>query len=107
MNWMCVFTVVQITPIAIDNIDWRTFVIFAVFCALWVPIVYFFFPETNQLQLEDIDHLFEKGGITGGVFTSKGGRTVEAGYHQTHPNTQGVEKPIVITEEQVEKAGDV
>lgn len=30
INWMCVFTVVQITPIAIDNIAWRTFIIFAV-----------------------------------------------------------------------------
>lgn len=27
---MCVFTVVQITPIAIQNINWRTFIIFAV-----------------------------------------------------------------------------
>lgn len=79
MNWMCVFTVVQITPKAIANIGWRTFIIFAVFCALWVPIVYCFFPETNQLGLEDVDHLFEKGGFTGGVFSSKGGRTVEAG----------------------------
>jgi hypothetical protein len=23
VNWMCVFTVVQITPIAIDSISWR------------------------------------------------------------------------------------
>jgi hypothetical protein len=63
-----------------------------VFCFCWVPIVYSFFPETNQLQLEDIDHLFEKGGVTGGVFKSKGGRTVEAGYHSRVPNTEGVEK---------------
>lgn len=81
INWMCVFIVVQITPIATSNISWRTFIIFAVFCALWVPIVYFFFPETNQLELEDIDHLFDKGGITGGVFQSKGGRTVERRAH--------------------------
>lgn len=82
INWMCVFTVVQITPIAIANIQWRTFIIFAVFCFLWIPIVYCFFPETNQLELEDIDHLFDKGGITGGVWTSKGGRTVERKHHE-------------------------
>jgi MFS family permease len=99
INWMCVFTVVQITPIAIENIEWRTFIIFAVFCAFWVPIVYCFFPETNQLNLEDIDHLFEKGGITGGVFTSKGGRTVEPGYHATHPNTEGIQKSSAFMEE--------
>ncbi len=99
---VCVFTVVQITPIAIDSIDWRTFIIFAVFCALWVPIVYCFFPETNQLQLEDIDHLFESGGITGGVFTAKGGKTVEAGYHQRVPNMEGIEKGIQVDGEHVE-----
>lgn len=89
---MCVFTVVQITPIAIDSIQWRTFIILAVFNACWVPIVSCFFPETAGLQLEDIDHLFEKGGVTGCVFRAKGGRTVEPGYHASHPNTSGVEK---------------
>ncbi|KAK7439071.1 hypothetical protein VKT23_017777 [Stygiomarasmius scandens] len=76
-NWMCVFAVVEMTPPAIANISWRVFIIFAVFNALWVPIVYFFFPETRGLELEAIDHIFEKGGITGGVYGSKGGRTTE------------------------------
>lgn len=31
--------------------------------------------------MEDIDHIFEKGGITGGVFTAKGGRTVVPHQH--------------------------
>jgi Sugar (and other) transporter len=81
INWMCVFIVVQITPRSIDNIGWRTFIIFAVFCAMWVPIVYCFFPETNGLELEDLDHLFERGGVTGGVLMAKGGRTVRRGEH--------------------------
>ncbi len=79
---MCVFTVVQITPIAISNISWNTFIIFAILCALFVPIMYCFSHEINQLQLEDIDHLSEGGGVTGGVFKAKGGRTVEPGYHE-------------------------
>ncbi|KAL9052709.1 MAG: hypothetical protein Q9162_005210, partial [Coniocarpon cinnabarinum] len=29
-NWLSVFAVVKITPIAIDGINWRTFIIFAV-----------------------------------------------------------------------------
>jgi MFS family permease len=92
INWMCVFTVVQITPLAITNIQWRTFIIFAVFCFLWIPIVYCFFPETNQLELEDIDHLFDKGGLTGGVFSSKGGRTVERRQHQQEAHLSVTEK---------------
>jgi sugar porter (SP) family MFS transporter len=74
-NWMFVFVVVKITPIAMDNIGWRTFVIFAVFNALFIPMVYCFYPETKGLELEDIPLLFHKGGVTGGVFTSRG-RTI-------------------------------
>ncbi|KAL2354297.1 general substrate transporter [Cryomyces antarcticus] len=83
LNWMCVFTVVQITPIAIGNIGWHTFIIFAIFCALWVPIVYAFFPETNQLELEDLDHIFAGGDkITRGVWGAKGGYTVRRHAHE-------------------------
>jgi hypothetical protein len=81
----------RITPIAIGNIGWHTFIIFTFLNALWVPIVYCFFPETMGLELEDIDHLFEKGGITGGVFTSRG-KTVARGVHRLTPNLYGIEK---------------
>ncbi|KAK0439227.1 general substrate transporter [Armillaria borealis] len=70
-NWMCVFAVVEMTPPAIQNIDWRVFIIFAIFNACWVDRLFHFhrrvtqfFPETRGLELEAIDHVFEKGGIT-------------------------------------------
>jgi hypothetical protein len=50
--------VVQITPPAISNIGWKTYIIFAVFNATWVPIVYFFFPETKGMELEEVDKMF-------------------------------------------------
>lgn len=62
------------------------------FNACWVPIAYAFFPETTNLQLEDIDHLFDKGGITGGVLRAKGGTTVEPGYHAYQANLIGERK---------------
>lgn len=80
-NWMFVFTVVKITPISFDNIGWRTFIIFAVLNAAFIPMVYCFYPETQGITLEDIPLLFSKGGITGGVLTSKGGRTVVPHQH--------------------------
>lgn len=64
-------------------------------------MVYFFYPETKGLELEDIPLLFSKGGFTGGVFTSKGGRTVQPRQHafevQVDQKVQGLEL------EQVEK----
>ncbi|KAJ5580308.1 Major facilitator superfamily domain general substrate transporter [Penicillium hispanicum] len=97
VNWMCVFIVVQVTPTAIDNISWRTFIIFACFCFAWIPMVFFFFPETKGLELEDVDHLFERGGITGGVFETRG-FPVLPGHHRSM-NTERIEKPV---EERIE-----
>lgn len=62
-----------------------------------VPVVFFFFPETKGLELEDVDHLFERGGITGGVFETRG-YPVLPGHHRTM-NTERIEKPI---EERIE-----
>jgi sugar porter (SP) family MFS transporter len=65
--WIINFTVVEFTPSAIKNIGWQTYIIFAVFNAVFVPTVYFFFPETTNLQLEDVDYLFEVKGFTAGA----------------------------------------
>ena len=70
--WLIEFMVVQITPIAVQNIGYKTYIIFAVLnFGFIVPVVYFFFPETANMRLEDVDYIFEAGGITGGVL-SKG-----------------------------------
>lgn len=52
--------IVQITPIAITNIGWKTYIIFATLNASFVPVIYFFFPETKGLELEDMDRLFSE-----------------------------------------------
>ena len=48
--------------------------------------MYRFYPETKGLELEDISLLFEKGGLTGGVFHAKGGRAVEPHQHALNLN---------------------
>ncbi|KAI5918990.1 general substrate transporter [Camillea tinctor] len=93
-NWMAVFAVVKITPISFANIGWRTFVVFAVLNAVFIPMVYFFYPETKGLELEDIPLLFERGGITGGVF-STGGRTITPGQHMRATNIIAKEENMV------------
>ncbi|KAI0512570.1 general substrate transporter [Xylaria bambusicola] len=58
-NWIFTFLVVEITPVSITNIQWRTYIYFAVFNAFFLPLIYFFYPETQNLSLEKIDKLFE------------------------------------------------
>jgi len=49
---------VQFTPPAIQNIGYKTYIIFAILNAAWVPLIYLFFPETKGLELEAVDHIF-------------------------------------------------
>ncbi|KAF8846644.1 MFS sugar transporter-like protein [Acephala macrosclerotiorum] len=57
-NWIFTFLVVEITPVSIKSIEWRTYIYFAVFNAFFIPLIYFFYPETKNLSLEQIDELF-------------------------------------------------
>jgi hypothetical protein len=63
--------VTQFTPPALENIGWRTYIIFAVLNALWVPIMYLLFPETKGMELEDVDRLFSGESIEQVVPNSK------------------------------------
>lgn len=48
----------EITPPALQNIGYRTYIIFAVFNLVAAFIVYCFYPETSNLNLESVDLLF-------------------------------------------------
>lgn len=52
--------VVEITPIGIESLGWRFYIIWTVFNAAFVPTVYFLYPETANRSLEDIDQLFRE-----------------------------------------------
>lgn len=59
-HWLFNFVIAEITPVAFVTITWRYYIVYAVIGAVSVPLVYFLFPETKGLSLEDMDRLFSE-----------------------------------------------
>ncbi|PWW77662.1 putative MFS glucose transporter [Tuber magnatum] len=57
-NWLFNFALAYFVPPAFRNIQWRTYIIFGVFCFCGVLHSYLMFPETAGKTLEEIDYLF-------------------------------------------------
>ncbi|KAI9932589.1 hypothetical protein MW887_008834 [Aspergillus wentii] len=58
-NWICNYAVVLVTPIGIEKISWRYYIIYAVLNFCFVPVVSLWYVETAGLSLEEIDAIFE------------------------------------------------
>ena len=61
VNWTFNFLIVMVTPIMVDKISWGTYLFFAAINACFIPVIYFFYPETARRSLEEIDIIFAKG----------------------------------------------
>lgn len=59
-NWIFNFAIAMFTPSAFQNISWKTYCIYATFCACMFIHVFFFFPETKGKRLEEIDQLWDE-----------------------------------------------
>ncbi|OQN97596.1 hypothetical protein B0A48_16460 [Cryoendolithus antarcticus] len=57
-HWISNFIVVMITPIAMNAIGGNYFWIWAIVCASFCPLTYFFAIETSGRSLEQIDQMF-------------------------------------------------
>lgn len=57
-NWAFNWLVGIMTPVLQDLIHWRLYLIHAFFCAVSFVFVYFVYPETRGVRLEDMNRLF-------------------------------------------------
>lgn len=60
MNWLFGFVCTQFTSVGIRNLGYRFYIIFAVLNVVFIPVVYFLYPETANRTLEDLDDYFDK-----------------------------------------------
>lgn len=59
-QWLFNFVITYVTPAAISNIGWRTFIMFGVFCFAMGVWVLCFVRETKGRSLEEMDVLFTR-----------------------------------------------
>ncbi|MCJ1442192.1 MAG: hypothetical protein MMC23_002685 [Stictis urceolatum] len=57
-NWAFNFALAYFVPPSFVNIQWRTYILFAVFCVAMFIHVFFMFPETAGKTLEEVEALF-------------------------------------------------
>ncbi|KAB8338927.1 hypothetical protein FH972_021867 [Carpinus fangiana] len=57
-NWAFNWLVGELTPILQGAIKWRLYLVHAFFCAVSFVVVYFIYPETANVRLEDMNALF-------------------------------------------------
>ncbi|GAN05195.1 general substrate transporter [Mucor ambiguus] len=57
-NWLFTYAVLQLTPIMLQKIYWRTYVLFSAMCLVIAIIVHWQFPETSGKSLEEVDLIF-------------------------------------------------
>ncbi|KAF2026542.1 putative Myo-inositol transporter 1 [Setomelanomma holmii] len=62
-NWIWNFFVVMITPTLLSSLAWKGYLIFMCLNYSFIPLVYFCYPETANLTLEEVDWLFYEGDV--------------------------------------------
>lgn len=72
-NWAFNFLVGEMTPVLQELITWRLYLVHAFFCVCSFICVYYFYPETMGVHLEDMDSLFGDKSVYSGSIHGPGG----------------------------------
>ena len=57
----------MVTPVAIETIGWKYYLVFLIISAIIVPIVFLFYPETMGRSLEELETMFSSGKSIPGI----------------------------------------
>ncbi|WWC69816.1 uncharacterized protein I206_103759 [Kwoniella pini CBS 10737] len=58
VHWLSAFVVALTTPIGFTSLGWKFYLVWAAVALSIIPSVYFFYPETTGLSVEEIDQVF-------------------------------------------------
>jgi len=88
-NWAFNFALGYFVPPAFQNIQWKVYILFGVFCATMFLHVFFMFPETAGKSLEEVEAMFTD---------PKGLRYIGTSAWRTHVVKRGLEQRIMEEE---------
>jgi hypothetical protein len=66
-HWLWNFVVNMVTPVAIETIGWKYYLVFLIISAIIVPVVWFGYPETMGRSLEELEMMFVEGKSIRGI----------------------------------------
>jgi len=46
-------------PVALQNIAWKTYIVFLVWCFIQAAVIWWIMPETKNRTLEELDEIFQ------------------------------------------------
>jgi hypothetical protein len=92
-NWLWNFFVVMVTPTLLRNLAWKGYLIFMALNFVFIPLVYFCYPETSNLTLEEVDWLFlEKSAVKTSLEVKKHGWGAETPWQRRENRVHAQEK---------------
>ncbi|KAK9371577.1 general substrate transporter [Lipomyces chichibuensis] len=100
-HWLWMFVVTMITPVAVANIGYRYYIVYVVVGAIIPPVVYFYYPETMNRNLEQLDLIFREAPTIMSIVS------MSKKLPQGEAEIGSSEKETEVFAEQVEKTEDV
>ncbi|KUI62887.1 Sugar transporter STL1 [Cytospora mali] len=106
-NWLWNFFVVMVTPTLLANLAWKGYLIFMALNFAFIPLLYFCYPETTNLTLEEVDWLFlEKNAVKTSRAVQKKGWGGETPWQRRENRVHAQEKDSEHGAVAVEHGGD-
>ncbi|KLO09332.1 general substrate transporter [Schizopora paradoxa] len=108
-NWAFNYIVGELTPILQEAIEWRLYCMHGVFCIISFFLVYFTYPETKGVPLEEMDAVFGEESIKPGFLEQYSEQVALVGQGSRHSLEEGVdddENGFAIGDADEEEGGD-
>jgi sugar porter (SP) family MFS transporter len=65
--WLSQFILALTTPLSLEVLEWKTYLVWGAASAIIPPVVYLYYPETTNLSMEELEGIWFSPGLRGPV----------------------------------------